>query len=167
VARVGSRINIGGGVTVRIGNLDREFHDTIHALRQFGDGKTIKNELVKEIRTYVPPARRAVKARAKLILPHGGGLNVWTSRLGVTSTVHTGARSAGIRLRGRRNSMIGRTDTRSIDAGATRHPTFGHDPWKLQALPSGFFTDGALSELPEFRDGVIRALGNAQRKLGL
>ena len=138
-------------------------------VRHLGDGRTIPNEMAKEIRRAVPPARKAVKARALEILPHSGGLNVWVSRGTVRAQVRRSVRSAGVKIVDGRNSARGRSDFKRIDAGAVRAPAWGNrKKWHVQQVAAGFFNAAVKGEpLDTFVEAVEDAIANAERKLGL
>jgi hypothetical protein len=125
------------------------------ACRSLGVDRSIVNDMAKEIRKAVPPIRRAVKVRAVQILPHRGGLGSWVAKARITSSIRTSGNSAGVKIKGGRNSRGGRSDLKAIDAGQVRHPTWGHRPWSAQAVRAGFFTDAAT---PVARDHLERAV---------
>lgn len=113
-------------------------------LKYFEDRKLVIKEFKKEVRKPVPAVRKAVRARAKSILPHAGGLGAWVSRLSITVKFKLSGRRTGITLTGGRNSLGARSDMRAIDRGRVRAPTFGHrgrGAWHTQAVHTGFFTD--------------------------
>lgn len=135
-------------------------------VRELGDGRTIPNQMAKEIRQAVPPIRKAVKANALAYLPSGGGLNVWVAKAGVRASIRRGPRSAGVSLVSGRNSQKKRSDIRAIDRGRVRAPTYGNrKSWHLQTVKAGFFTDAVTGEgFEEFRAATIRAIDKAVRE---
>jgi hypothetical protein len=113
-------------------------------LKYFEDRKLVLKEFKNEVRKPVPAVRKAIRARAKSILPHSGGLGDWVSRIRINVKFKLSSRSAGITLQGGRNSSGGRSDINAIDRGRVRAPTFGrrgHGQWHTQQVSSGFFTD--------------------------
>jgi hypothetical protein len=94
--------------------------------RRVANGKVVLRELRKDIRKSVVPIRAAVRERALEILPSSGGLNAWVARSRITGVVLTGANSAGIKIRGTRNLITGKSGLKSIDAGAVRHPVYSN-----------------------------------------
>lgn len=139
------------------------------AVRALGDGRTIVNEMAKEIRRAVPPIRKAVRAHAIAVLPSGGGLGAWVARAGVRASIKRGPRSAGIQLVAGRNSTKGRSELRKLDAtGQLRHPLPGNRRhWYAQTVTPGWFSDPATRNLDEFGNAVSDAVESAARKVGL
>lgn len=130
-----------------------------------------RNEFVKQfrkdIRKPVTPIRRAVKARAKAILPSGGGLGAWVARLSVTSKVYLGSKRARIQVKGSRKNATDKAWLTRIDAGSVRHPTWGRrgkDAWHTQSIPSGFWSD-PLEEKDHWQKHVEDAVNRATEVL--
>lgn len=136
----------------------------IRDLRTFVDRKEVVKQLRTEIRKPVPEVRKLIKARALATLPRGGGLNVWVSKTRITVQIKLSGRAAGVRLKGGRNSKGGgRTDTRAIDSGRVRAPSWGHrgkGAWHNQSVESGFFTKPTVATGP-WRDSCVRAADKA------
>jgi hypothetical protein len=104
-----------------------------------------------------------VRERALEILPSSGGLNAWVARSRITGVVLTGANSAGIKIRGTRNLITGKSDLKSIDAGAVRHPVYSNrGQWVEQAVRPGFFTDAVTEEgRKQLEDAALNAVDRA------
>jgi hypothetical protein len=135
----------------------------IRDLRTFTDSKAVVRELRTEIRKPVPEIRKLIKARALATLPKGGGLNVWVSKVRITVQIQLKGRAAGVRLKGGRNSSGGRSDTKAIDSGKVRAPSWGHrgkGAWHNQSVDAGFFTKPTVATGP-WRDSCIRAADKA------
>lgn len=135
----------------------------IRDLRTFVDRKPVIKELRTEIRKPVPAVRKEIKARALETLPKGGGLAVWVSKVRMTVQIQLSGRSAGVRLKGGRNSAGGRSDIRAIDRGRVRAPSWGHrgkGAWHTQTVKAGFFTEPTVST-PLWREACIRAVDKA------
>jgi len=125
-----------------MGSLD----DLIRDLRKFEARKEVVKQLRKEIRKPIPDIRKAIKRRAFDTLPKGHGLNVWVSKTKITAAIKLSGRSAGVKLKGGRNSTGARSDIRRIDKGRVRHPSWGRrgkGQWHTQIVPDGFFTEPA------------------------
>lgn len=136
------------------------------AVRRLGADRVIVKNMVKEIRRAVPPVRAAVRANAVAILPHRGGLGAWVAKTRVTASIRRSASNAGISFVGGKNSRGNRSDLKRLDAGQTRHQTFGHRPWVAQSVPPGFFTKAVTVEGAEaFREAVVVAVDNAVREV--
>lgn len=136
------------------------------AVRAAGSDRAIVNDMAKEIRKGTLPIRKSVKARALLILPKRGGLGRWVASARITGLVRRGVHSAGVTIRGGRNSRGHRTDLRRIDLGETRHPTWGHAPWSPQKLVPGFFTEAVTEEgSDQLERAVLVAAQNAAERI--
>jgi len=136
-------------------------------LRGFEGKKAILKELRSALRKPLPQARAAIRAAATSLLPHRNGLGAWVAGSKITASVRTGARTAGITLRGGRNSKGGRSDIRAIDRGRVRAPAWGNRrAWHSQTVPSGFFTRTVTEDLaPAWRQATIDAVNVATEAL--
>lgn len=102
------------------------------ALKSTADGAALKRELTSGIRAATVPLKSAVTAAALRQLPRGGGLNQQVAGQKITTSVLTGARTAGVRLK------TTAPDTKQTDSGYVRHPTFrrrGPGQWRTQQIP--------------------------------
>jgi hypothetical protein len=130
--------------------------ELIAALRMFDARREIVNAAARGIRKAVAPARKAIKATAKATMPERGHLNIWVSRIGILAQIRLSGRRAGVKLKGGRNSLGGRSDVSAIDRGRVRAPSWGHrnaNSWHTVTVTPGFFTRTA-AELPDWRDNV-------------
>lgn len=137
--------------------------DLIRDLKRFEGRREVVKALRKEIRRPVPTVRKAIRRRALDTLPEGGGLNKWVAKTRVNVQIKLAGRGAGIRLKGGRNSLHGRTDTRAIDAGRVRHPSWGRrgpGQWHTQQVTPGFFTDPA-GDIGTWRTACVKAVDEA------
>lgn len=137
--------------------------DLVRDLRRFDGRREVTRALRRRIREPIPSVRAAIKRRALDVLPRRGGLAVWVSRTKVTAKLTLSGRAAGVRLKGGRNSKGGRTDTRSIDKGLVRAPSWGRRSeaaWHSQRVPGGFFT-GPTVEGDQWRRSVVDAVDDA------
>lgn len=135
----------------------------IRDLKKFDDSREVVRQLRKEIRKPVPVVRKAIRRRALTTLPKGGGLNKWVAATRITAQVKLSGRSAGVRLRGGRNSTGSRSDIRAIDRGRVRAPTYGRrnpNSWHTVKVPAGFFTR-PTTETDEWRKSTLAAVDKA------
>ena len=133
-------------------------------LRGFEGRKLVLKELRQEIRKPVPAVRRAIRARARATLPASGGLADWVARSSITVQVRVTSRSAGVRLKGGRNSRGGRSDIRAIDRGRLRAHSWFSRRWHQQQVTPGFFT-GPAGEAKQWRDAALVAVDRALRTI--
>ena len=143
-----------------------DIRNVAREVRKLGDGRVIVNNMAKEMRAAVPPVRKAVKARALLILPHRGKLGKWVASSTIRASVRRSQRNAGVSLVGGRNSAGGRSDLKRIDRGMVRAPAWGNRRhWHLEKVPAGFFTDAVQEHSDEFRDACVRAVDKAVKEV--
>lgn len=136
-------------------------------LQTFRGRRELTKAIGRGLRAATKPARQAIKAAALATLPHGGGLNVWTSKARIVTSIRIGANTGSVKLKGGRNSRGGRSDIRAIDAGRVRAPTWGHrtaGSWHTVTVTPGFFTHTA-AELPDWRDQVDTEVDNALNEI--
>ena len=132
-------------------------------LRSFDERRVVVKRLATDLRKLLPPATKAVKQRARDILPSGGGLNEWVAAARVTLRIKASGRTVRAIVKGTRNSAKGQSDLDAIDRGRARHPSWGRrgvGQWHNESVPSGWFTD-ALSEWDELRSQADAAFDTA------
>lgn len=135
----------------------------VRDLRKFSGKKEVTKALRKRIREPVPKVRKAIRARALDTMPKRGGLNKWVAKTRINVAIKLAGRSAGVQLKGGRNSEGGRTDTRAIDKGRVRAPSWGRKgrgDWHNQRVQPGFFTEPA-GEVEQWRDACLKAVDDA------
>jgi hypothetical protein len=146
------------------------FDELVRELRTFRERREITNATVRGIRAATKPARQAIKRAAKETLPkHGGrnGLNLWVSKISVLAQVRLSGRKAGVKLKGGRDSLGGRSDIAAVDRGRVRAPSWGHRTrasWHTVSVTPGFFTKTA-AELPDWREDVDHEVDKALETL--
>lgn len=136
-------------------------------LKAFDDRREVVKALRTSLRKPLPPVRKAIKGRALATLPRSGGLNAWVAATRVSAQLKTSGRAAGIRLRGSRKSGKGKADLARLDAGTTRHPSWGRrgpGQWHTQSVTPGFFTNPA-TEVEQWRTAALDALDTALRTI--
>ncbi|HET8716668.1 MAG TPA: hypothetical protein VFM50_02870 [Nocardioidaceae bacterium] len=132
------------------------FDQLVRELAAFRNSRAVVNACARGIRKATKPARKAIKVAARETLPKSGGLNVWVSRISILAQVRLSGRKAGVKLKGGRNSLGGRSDITAIDRGRVRAPSWGHrnaNSWHTVTVKPGFFTDTAAA-LPDWRTEV-------------
>jgi hypothetical protein len=136
-------------------------------LQSFRGRREITKALGRGLRAATKPARTAIKAAARADLPHGGGLNVWVARISILTQIRVSGSRAGVKLKGGRNSLGGRSDIRAIDRGRVRAPSWGRrtaGAWHTVTVKPGFFTDTAAA-LPDWREQCDTAVDDALQTL--
>jgi hypothetical protein len=95
-------------------------------------------------------------------LPQRGGFArlVAKTRFGVKVT----ARGGGITIRiiAHPNAV---KDPEAINRGRARHLTYGRQPWHVQIVPKGWFSEPIQERAPQIRARVADAIKNALRKV--
>lgn len=112
-------------------------------IRSFDRRREVVKALTKALRSGLPPVRKEIRASALALLPKSGGLAAWVAKISITARLSTGGRTAGIKLRGGRNSSRKRSDVDAIDRGRVRAPSWGRrgaGSWHNQTVAPGFFS---------------------------
>lgn len=126
-------------------------------LRATGQTGQMRNVRVA-IRAATVPVREAVRAELRSVMPKHGGLNEWLASSSITSSVLTGARTAGIVVRGSKRGH----DLRAVNrTGQVRHPVFGdRKAWTTTTVPQGWW-EHALDPFGPAVGAALRASMNA------
>ena len=143
------------------------FDQLVRELKAFDGRREVTKAMGKGIRKAVQPARKAIKKVALSTLPAGGGLNVWVSKTRINVQIKTAGRRAGVKLKGGRNSLGGRSDINAVDRGRVRAPSWGHRTkasWHTVQVTPGFFTKTA-ADLPDWREAVDAEVDGALDQL--
>ena len=131
----------------------------------------LKKNIAVPIRVATAPARAAVRATLREEMPKGGGLNEWLAKSSFTSGVLTGAKTAGVVMRGRKSGH----DLRSIDrSGEVRHPTrsgprFSEENrkiWRTTDVPTGWWEKSLAPFGPAVRSALIVGMNLTAREAG-
>lgn len=143
------------------------------ALRAESDGKTLRKELMAELKTAVAPGVAAVQGKLRAI-PHRSGA-AGSPALGsylasrVKPSVRLSGRSTGVKVRiGQTPNLRGfKMAARRLNRKSWRHPVFGDTKtWVTQQSPiPGYFDETLARDRGTYRAAVIRALEKMARKL--
>jgi hypothetical protein len=133
-------------------------------LKGFDDRRVVLKTLRTAIRKPFPAVKAAIKANALETLPKGGKLNAWVAAVKVTLSVKIStARSAGVTIKGGRNSVGGRSDVSAINRGRVRAPSWGRrggGAWHTVQVKPGFFSD-PVTESTLWREEIDQAFDDA------
>lgn len=112
----------------------------------------------------VTPARPAIRSSARANLPRRGGLNEWVAKSSITTSVLTGPRTAGVRLRVRK----GGHDLYDLDkGGVVRHPVYGNrNVWVSQQVAPGFASKVVERMRPQIEAAALLAMREAATAAG-
>ncbi len=120
----------------------------------------LRRELHTQMRRAARPLIAQTRAAALVQLPNRGGLNRRYARNRQTVQVRTGALTAGVRI------VMPKADSRSIEQGRIRHPTFGHRDRFVQQQVSGTWWDETLEAgAPTVRRHIGEAVDTMRRRL--
>lgn len=148
---------------------DAGLRDLMKLLRKESDGKKLRGDLVKEIRTAVAPGVSAVQAKLRAI-PHDSAVRsspalraYLASR--VKSQVKLSGHSSGVKIRiGQTPALRGfKMAARRLNAKSWRHPVYARQgretTWVTQVSPMpGYFDETLAEHRAEYRAAVVRAL---------
>ena len=105
------------------------------ALKQVGD-RELRLELLRAIRTATKPTHQQIRASARELLPHRGGLADLIARCSLSTRTRLSGRSVGVRVQARSQH-----DIRALDKGRLRHPLYGdREHWFQQYVREGWFS---------------------------
>jgi hypothetical protein len=133
-------------------------------IKTFRDRKVVLKAMRVAIRKPFPSVRAAIKANALTTLPKRGGLNAWVAAIKVTLSIKSSSpRSAGVVVKGGRNSTGARSDIRAIDSGRVRAPSWGRrgpGQWHTVTVQPGFFTTPVV-EAKGWHEEIDKAVDDA------
>jgi hypothetical protein len=135
---------------------------TALARRLQGASRDLRSELYRAINRATLPAKEDVRGSAYWRLPKSGGLNRRVAESKIVTKRRMSGKNAGVRIVGTSGYDIG-----SINRGRVRHLTFGHLPWRDQAVTPGFWTDPLKAIAPQVRreiDEAVKRIANQIEK---
>ncbi len=138
-------------------------------LKAAGD-RDLRKELFRGIQRGARPLKAIAKQAALDELPQSGGLAERVANAKFSVNVRLGVRNPSIRIvgRGQVGSVTGNVyDLNSMDRGRIRHMTYGHSPWRDQAIKPGWFSDRMeLAADTGVRAEILSACTVVANKLG-
>jgi hypothetical protein len=119
----------------------------VRTLRDLGD-RELQRELFRGVNRVTEQLKQDARESALRKLPRRGGLaeRVAGAKL---STRRRGGRNPGIRVTASGMGQLG-----ALDRGQVRHPVYGDEPWVVQQVTPGWFSE----PMEAGRDDVARAL---------
>ena len=130
-------------------------------LKAAGGGGGLRRDLLRGIKTAANPVLDDVRASASAELPKAGGLAERVAGSKFTVQVRTGAKTAGVRIRGQSGWNIGR-----MNRGILRHPVFGNrDVWVEQSITPGWFDHPIQARAEPIRLAVVAVIDDVARRL--
>ncbi|MFF9688989.1 hypothetical protein [Streptomyces sp. NPDC014623] len=143
----------------------------VRALRQEEDGKQLRKDLAKNMRTALRPgaaaAKSSVMAMASAGLSHGPSLRSAVAKK-IRPEIKLGGRWSGARVKAFKTPNIrGFTNApkRINRQGGWRTLTYGHEPWRTQTGKPGWFDDSFVNDAAAYRAAVHEAMEDMARRL--
>jgi hypothetical protein len=121
----------------------------------------LRKEMLRDFRAESAPLISDIRASASDILPRRGGLGARVAKSKIRAANRLSGSSVGMRITG-----TNRYSLKQIDAGTVRHLTFGHKPWKDQAVRPGWFDKPFKHGVDDLRRRVIATMDRFAAKLG-
>lgn len=151
-----------------------QFDALAQRLRAAGRGD-LERELKRELRKPPGLLEAAVKAEVPPRMPAGYEVPLASSLRFRTSFPSGATVGVKVTMHGRGGGG-GDRDVRALDRGVLRHPVFGrrrrttrgrifNNPWVVQRVRAGFFTDPARRVLRQVQDGMLEALDRVAAKI--
>jgi hypothetical protein len=130
----------------------------------------LKRNINTAMRAATVPARQAVRDKLLEVMPKSGGLNEWLARSQITSTVLTGANTAGVVVRGRKAGH----DLKAANYGTIRHPTrsgpafkyTNEELWRVTHVPAGWWEEALRPFGASIRTALTVAMNETAREAG-
>lgn len=122
-------------------------------MKDTGD-REMRKKMLRALREAGKPAAREVADEALRRLPSRGGLAKLIAGSKVAVRTKASSSSATVRLEHRLSGH----DVKAIDQGKVRHPTYGHNPWVLQPVKSGYFSDAVEEAAPDAQRRLVEVL---------
>jgi hypothetical protein len=144
----------------------------VRALRQEEDGKQLRKELAKNMRTALRPGAAAAKSSVMTMASAGMGTGP-SLRSAVAKKIRPevklGGRWSGARVKAFKTPNIrGFTNApKRINRrnGGWRTLTYGHEPWRTQTGKPGWFDDSFTNDADAYRAAVYEAMEDMARRL--
>jgi hypothetical protein len=150
---------------------DRQLRDLARHLRSFEDGKVLRRNLAKKLRTAVKPVVAQVKAAIKATPSKGRGsgpsMRAAIARRVSAQARPTTGRTAGVKIVARKPTLRGFANApQRFNRKNFRHPVFGDaDKWITQIGDPGWFDDTIAHNRLRFRLEVMGTLEEFKREL--
>lgn len=130
-----------------------QLHRLVREMKDAGDNE-MRKKMLRGLREAGKPAGRQVQAAGLRKLPSRGGLAKLISGSKVAVRTRASSKTASVKL----EQKLAGHDLKSIDKGRLRHPTYGHMPWVLQPIQSGYFSDEVEDLAPEVQRRLMEVL---------
>jgi hypothetical protein len=152
---------------------ERKLQDLGRALRSVEDGKQLRKDLMKNLRTALKPAVDQAKSTIRSMPATGvrhGGLSLRNEvAKKVTTEIRLSGRSAGARVRAKTTPNVRGFDTapkRLNRAKGWRHPLFkNRERWYSQIGIPGWFDRPMQAGKSRYRKAVLDAMDNTAREI--
>lgn len=149
---------------------ERNLRRLLAALRAEEDGKTLKREMVTELRAVAGPALEA--ARGAILSMGSKGESVPSLRTVVARQTKIAVRASGkhpgVMVRAVKTGMprgFRNAPKRLNSKKGWRHPVPGGGTWVVQRGKPGWFDDTLNAAAPEARAAVSQVLDNVARRI--
>lgn len=142
------------------------------AMRAEEDGKQLRKDLIKDLRTAVAPGVSAVQGQLRSI-PHTSAATS-SPALGsylasrVRTQVRLAGKAAGVRIRIQQTPALRgfRFAAKRLNRDGWRHKVFGRDVWVEQTSPIRGYFDKTLSrDKAKYRAAVLRVMEDMARRV--
>lgn len=122
--------------------------------------KELRSELYRGLNRVTKPLKQDARKAAMQRLPSRGGLGKRVARSKIVTKRRVSGGGAGVRIVATSGYDIG-----SINRGRVRHPTYGHQPWVNQTVPSGFWTEPLTAGAPKVAAEIQEVMDNVTQKI--
>lgn len=140
--------------------------------------RTLRNAMRRQLRAATAPAREAVTAEERRVLPKAGGLNEWVASAPVVHRMTTPARGAVVSVRQRKPGAKKPHDLfKANQTGVIRHPNRGGPRWSMDRrdkpggwsetqIPTGWFERPLQAMAPQVQAAMRLVMDETARAAG-
>lgn len=140
-----------------------------NALKSEAEGKTIRKELTKGIRSAAGPARQAARAEIRSMRSKGHRGPSLRSAIasGISISVKPAGKDVGVRIQAKQTKLRGFSRAPEYtDGPGWRHPVFGHRTrWVSQRGKNNWFEGSIKKEKPEIRKEIERVMDETAERI--
>lgn len=125
------------------------------------DATELRQDLRRNLRNAVKPAKPFVQESLRQGLPQRGGLAALMGKASVGARVRTEGSQVGVRV----IVQKGKSVLSALDRGVLRHPVFGRGKWVTQQVEPGLISKPMDRMKPLVRRSVLEAMEKTSRRI--
>lgn len=151
-----------GAIELDLSGPEKRLKRLANALKAEEEGKTLRRELTKGIRSAAGPARQAARASIRSMKSKGHSGSSLRSAIasGLSISVKSSGKDVGVRIQAKQTKLRGFSRAPEYtDGPGWRHPVFGHRTrWVSQHGKNKWFEDSIKKEKPGIRKEIQKVM---------